>query len=294
MCGALLLAQTLHRVKQAVSSDIKFSAIHAWTDSTVTLSWLTAPQVNLKVFVTNRLAKIKELIPSCQWRYVPSEFNTADCVSRGMFPKEIINYKLYWSGPEFIKIPTDQWKNTNFQPVPVCQLPELKPTIIKTPLLVTDISIEGEWLKRFSSFAKLQRVIAYMCRFTKCTRKRDSYSGYLRSSELEEALMLSVQFTQQLHFEKLFRDLTISDSGTSISGTLSRLSPYICVDSHGIIRVGGRLRHPKKDVKFRNPILLSQLLQSSEYLAALQSRSKWIKREENISVGNLVLLHSPN
>lgn len=68
LCGALLLAQTIHRLIN-LFQDINIDAIHSWTDSQVVLSWLTSPQSYFKIFVTNRLAKISELIPSCQWHY---------------------------------------------------------------------------------------------------------------------------------------------------------------------------------------------------------------------------------
>lgn len=65
LCGALLLTQVLHRLMNTFQNNIPISAIQAWTDSSIVLSWLTSPHSSFKIFVTNRLAKIAELIPSC-------------------------------------------------------------------------------------------------------------------------------------------------------------------------------------------------------------------------------------
>lgn len=57
LCGAQLVAQTLHRVQTTLDSRFSIKDIHAWTDSTVVLSWLISQQVDFKTFVTNRLKR---------------------------------------------------------------------------------------------------------------------------------------------------------------------------------------------------------------------------------------------
>ncbi|XP_050440079.1 uncharacterized protein LOC126845475 [Adelges cooleyi] len=69
LCAALLLATTLNRVRTCL--DINISNIYAWTDSTVVLSWLTVSQKSFKVFVTNRIAKIQQLLPD--WLYLAKQ-----------------------------------------------------------------------------------------------------------------------------------------------------------------------------------------------------------------------------
>lgn len=116
LCGALLLAQTLHRLMNTFL-DLTITDVHAWTDLRVVLSWLTSSQSSFKMFVTNRLAKISELIPSCQWHYVAFEQNPAYCVSRGLFPSKLINHELYWQGPSFLMLDDTDWSNTLFEPL---------------------------------------------------------------------------------------------------------------------------------------------------------------------------------
>ena len=44
LCGALLLAQTLHHVQSVLSTEVSISRLRAWSDSSVVLSWLTTDQ----------------------------------------------------------------------------------------------------------------------------------------------------------------------------------------------------------------------------------------------------------
>jgi len=122
--GSLLLAQVLHRLMNTFQNNILVLAIQAWTDSSIVLSWLTSPHSSFKIFVTNRLAKIAELLPNCHWRHVVSELNPTDCVSRGLFSSQVPNQHLYWQGPGFLQLPESEWPITSFKPMPASQLPE--------------------------------------------------------------------------------------------------------------------------------------------------------------------------
>lgn len=165
LCGALLFAQVLHRVQETLSSALRLSSIHAWTDSNVVLSWLKNSQIKYKIFVTNRLNKINELIPTCQWHHVSIFQNPADCVSRRMFPKEALAHRLCWEGPSWLYESIDEWSSTKFQLLAPHEVPEQANYTLSTVTLST-ITGDPEWFHRFSSLIKLQRVISYVHRFS--------------------------------------------------------------------------------------------------------------------------------
>lgn len=73
------------------------------TDSAVVLSWLTREQNQFKVFVTNRVAQIKMLVPECEWAHVGTKDNPADPASRGMLPKDLLSCTQYLVGPKFLR-----------------------------------------------------------------------------------------------------------------------------------------------------------------------------------------------
>lgn len=255
LCGALLLAQTLHRVLQNLGSMINLSGIHAWTDSTIVLSWLTAPQTQFKIFVTNRLQKISELLPSCQWHHVTTLQNPADCVSRGMYPNETLSHQVYWNGPEFLKQSVTCWASLKFNAVPCDQLPECKSNV-EAVHIATLPSIDITWLERFSTLTRLQRTLVQMRRFIARVRGLHVYSGFIRYEELEDALKVLAKITQFHVFHDLFIRLS-SNSDTVIPPALARLAPFI--DTDGLIRVGGRIRNSNETEDFKCPILLPKI-----------------------------------
>ncbi|GFU28486.1 integrase catalytic domain-containing protein [Trichonephila clavipes] len=80
--AAVLLAKVVHRVKQALKLNVTNTFL--WSDSMIVLSWIRKESYQLKTFVANKIATIQEMTSSEQWRYVATEDNPADFVSRGM------------------------------------------------------------------------------------------------------------------------------------------------------------------------------------------------------------------
>ena len=107
LCGALLLAKLLNHITRIL--EILMIDLYAWTDSTIVLSWLTGSPCRFKTFVGNRVSQIVDLLPPDRWRHVIGIENPADCASRGLFPSELINHHLWWSGPDWLRSSSDQW-----------------------------------------------------------------------------------------------------------------------------------------------------------------------------------------
>ncbi|XP_008179890.1 uncharacterized protein LOC103308389 [Acyrthosiphon pisum] len=248
LCGALLLAQTLRRVHSNLSSIIHISSIHAWTDSTVVLSWLTTQQVTFK------------------WRYVPSLQNPADCVSRGLLPDEALKHNLYWGGPSFLQQSPGSWTSSQFEKIPVTELPEQK-TVAETLHVSVTPTTENDWLDKFSSLTRLKRVIVYIRRFIvkarhklqqrnpthRCDEHPPMLTGFLGHEELREAQKTLVQITQHNHIPHLFY-LMPSSSSSIKPRSIAALTPFI--DGSGTIRVGGQLRRSSAPDNFKYPMLI--------------------------------------
>jgi len=56
LCGALLLAQLVNKVLKAVR--FKPEEVYYWTDSTIVLHWIKAPNKKWNTFVANRTGEI--------------------------------------------------------------------------------------------------------------------------------------------------------------------------------------------------------------------------------------------
>lgn len=95
LCGAFLLTKLLSHVGNALQISIENIA---WIDSIIILNWLDGNPRRFKTYVSNRVSFIISLIPSKSWNHVKDEQNPADCASRGLYPKELIDHKLWWHG----------------------------------------------------------------------------------------------------------------------------------------------------------------------------------------------------
>ncbi|GFX13010.1 integrase catalytic domain-containing protein [Trichonephila clavipes] len=100
LCAVVLLAKLVHRMKQA----LKFNATNTflWSDSMIVLSWIRKESYQLKTFEANMISTIQERTSSEQWRYVSSEDNPADFVSREMESLKLKTCELWWNGPKFL------------------------------------------------------------------------------------------------------------------------------------------------------------------------------------------------
>ena len=149
LCGAHLLTQLLYHVQHVF--NLPLNSVYAWT---IVLSWLVGNPRRFKTFVGNRISRIVELISPDRWRHVNGTDNPADCVSRGLFPSELLNHYLWWNGPEWLKLPSTDWPKLSTIP-DVGPSNEEREVCIhttlhqKTPLIPLD---------RFSDFTRFKYV----------------------------------------------------------------------------------------------------------------------------------------
>ena len=96
-----------------------------------------------------------------------------------------------------------------------------------------------ELLRRFSSYKKLQRVIAYCCRFINIKVKKAIIHGPLTVKELEESKLRILAITQEEAFPRELADLQAKED----LDKKNHLSLNTFLRTDGLLRVGGRLRN---------------------------------------------------
>ncbi|UYV63002.1 hypothetical protein LAZ67_2002805 [Cordylochernes scorpioides] len=96
-----------------------------WSDSTTALSWIKK-EIECRVFVRNRVREIQATTNLNDWRFVPSQLNPADLLSRGCPPSQFVQSR-WWEGPEWLKKPKEFWPNSEFSINPK----EIKEMLIK-------------------------------------------------------------------------------------------------------------------------------------------------------------------
>lgn len=107
LCGVVWLC----RLMQNVRTSMQFSdySTTCWTDSTIVLAWIKGNPTRWSVFVANRVAEIQRNLPFEHWHHVPTEFNPAECASRGVPPEHLAAHALWWSGPQWLAQTQDCW-----------------------------------------------------------------------------------------------------------------------------------------------------------------------------------------
>lgn len=262
LCGAELLSKLIQKVKSAIKQEIQRTVL--WTDSSIVLAWIKNTTNKYKVFVANRLASIKRNSEDAEWRHVRTHQNPADHISRGLMPKQLMENDLWWSGPEFLKLPENEWPN---------QKSNEKSTVENSFLnqyLMTSSTENQEkdafqLVKKFSSTGKMTRVLAYVYRFCTSTRTKDKtqrLQGPLKVSELTHAFNSIVKSVQTSSFNIEIKELNESNTvhnnprkpKISKRSVLQPLNPFI--DAKGLLRVGGRIDRSTVSYNSRHPIIL--------------------------------------
>ena len=108
LLASVILSRFMNTVQEALNTIYKFEEIHYWTDSKAVLFWLKGNK-ELKQFVANRKSEVLSLSKSANWHHCLGIDNPADIGTRGMLPSELLQSKLWWTGPEQLKGPKENW-----------------------------------------------------------------------------------------------------------------------------------------------------------------------------------------
>lgn len=250
LMAALLLVRLAARVVTAL--ELSSSSIFLWTDSSVTLTWITSHPSRWKDFVRNRVSSIQELLPNASWNFVRGKENPADCASRGLRPSQLIHHDLWWNGPSWLSKQQLSWPSGKFKPA---RLEHLEERTGKGIIAVVHQSSYWDLLDKYSSLTKLLRITAICRRFIMRLKRveRSSLNYPLTPMELEESRIFWVQTIQKAWFSGEIQTLQRGE-GLPRSNPMVRLTPF--VDQQGLLRVGGRLHHAEMDAEAKHPVIL--------------------------------------
>jgi hypothetical protein len=261
LCGGVLLSHVMETVQESLKIDIQ--SVHAWTDSTVVLAWLSSPSSRWKTFVGNRVAEIQGIIPAENWKHVKGVENPTDCASRGIDPSELASHPLWWSGPEWLSKEDPNPQYSAPEPDEDAVNEEMRKTVF-----VNQVSTQIPFrslIHSVSTLKTLKKITACWVRFVCNARVRVLQrkglpvgdlvhrSGELNTKELDDALLLWVKHVQRTEFSSEVKALKEKKPVHSKS-KLRSLNPYL--DSSQLLRVGGRLKHSSLPADQKNPILL--------------------------------------
>jgi len=92
LCAAFLLAKLYQEVSKALGDRV--GNVCLWSDSMVVIGWIRSCPSTLKIFVANRISKIRQFAMQESWYHVASKENPADILSRGTTAELLKNNSL--------------------------------------------------------------------------------------------------------------------------------------------------------------------------------------------------------
>lgn len=246
LCAALLAAQLTQKCIESI--EINFDRVYYWSDSTIVLCWLKGEPIQWKTFVGNRVSEIQILTNIDSWHHANSQDNPADLISRGLNGSSLVANEFWWKGPK--------WLESNDLQMYLNSTPECKSNDILEKRILAHITIVHEFdiISKYSTFKKLQRVIAYVLRFPFNLKSKKRELNHLTSNELENAVVVILKLAQKQSFSEEYNLLLQSNP-------VGRKSPLLCLDpfmdERGLIRLGGRIQQSNCNYDKKHPIILS-------------------------------------
>ena len=271
LCGAHLLAKLLHHVQETFC--LPTSSVYAWTDSMVVLSWLVGNPRRFKTYVGNRISHISQLIPPDQWNHVPGPENPANCASRGLYPSELLDHKLWWIGPVWLTSPPSEWPQRS-DILPQEHSDEIRQSCHQA---ITDSTSPLVHFDQYSSFNRLKRITAWILRFIHNCHNKERHKKvhpHLTTEELAKAEMYWISLLQKDHFSVEIKSLK-GNATIPESSPLFTLHPFL--DSDGLIQVGGRVQNADISYNSKHPVIfhgkhsITSLMISSEHIRLLHA-----------------------
>lgn len=248
--GALLLSELVNKCLNSMQID---TTVKLFCDSKIVLAWITGSKQRDDIFVNNRIKQIRELSSKDQWFYVATKDNPADCATRGLPPSKMKTFKLWWDGPSWIQEPHEKWVNYGVHQ-------ELSSDVAQSYTITqqTQTNEEDMWykiLRRYSSFNKTIRMVAYLTRFkNNCQQKHEQRtSGAITVEEFDYARIIVIKALQK---EVYYDEIKSLKAGKALNAKSHILNLTPCLDKRGLLCVGGRIQESNTSDEFKSPILM--------------------------------------
>jgi hypothetical protein len=255
LCAATLMSRLLAKIRDVLTCRV--DDVTLWTDSMIVLFWIASEASEKSVFVGNRAAVCQELSVGCSWRHCSSQDNPADKISRGMAPDEIQECRIWWNGPEFLKLPEDAWPETRLEIVGEDK-EERDKEMRRTFVSVASNPLLELIETRFSSMQKVINTIAYLRRLAFDVECR---TPPLSIAEKDYALDFIVRWLQKSllsdEYKFLLAQIEKPEPNRKFppKSPLHQLAPFM--DDRKIICVGGRIgASPALTAQQKHPMIL--------------------------------------
>ena len=225
-------------------------------DAQIVLSWILTKNIktsNKNVFAKNRLTEIissqgdiKDVYNlNVVFKYVPTELNPADLITRGMSDKDFTKNLEFWQrGPEFFRDSQLNWPLRQLGCLSNSNKSLMCTTLTDNTAETTIIPVD-----KYSDLNKLFRVTALVFKFISILKKSDV------TEHLELARKYWFKIEQRKHLVDETKFLNDYKKSVNVPKNVTNLNLFL--DNDGIMRSKGRIDKCEQfSYDVHNPILL--------------------------------------
>ncbi|XP_060871338.1 uncharacterized protein LOC132945583 [Metopolophium dirhodum] len=207
-------------------------------------------QLAIKVASAWDVDQILEITDPKQWRYVKTEENPADLVSRGVKPHDLDVCSKWWNGPVWLSQARDKWNVVDTPTQDISELPEQRPNQL-TLLAVDPLK---NIMTKYSTWSRLLRAVAWILRFVKyvISKRQAQQTRYLSVRDLRDAENFLIRRAQAEEFGEEIKALN-DQKEIPHSSKLHALNPVI---RNELLVVGGCLTNANISEEQKRPIVL--------------------------------------
>ena len=230
--------------------ELKISNLvgHYWSDSMITLGYIQNDTKRFRIFVSNRVQRIRSSTKKEQWCYVDTKENPADHASRGLTVEDVDAVNQWFQGPDFLWREENQWKKqTVLDPLPNDDPEIRKPISVQASIVKGSSYVITKLEERLSSWKRVIRVIATMLKFYKRCKQKQKINLSFSVEDTKEAEQIIIKLIQEKYMSKEIENISQPANTAKLVkkklGNIWKLDPFM--DSIGILRVGGRLSKAK-------------------------------------------------
>jgi Pao retrotransposon peptidase/Protein of unknown function (DUF1759)/Family of unknown function (DUF5641)/Integrase zinc binding domain len=238
------------RLAKFITEEMKFP-IHRtifWSDSTTVISWIRSEGKRFQSFVSHRVGEIWELTKVEEWKWLPTDQNVADELTRSANPCNWSPTSRWINGPAWLRKSEEYWPKEKSRPPNQADLEE-KRQVLKLQEVVNPIQIE-----RFSKWWRLIRATAFLLRYVKKLQKKSAHNGEgLGVDEIAEAEMW---WWRKAQHEMYAEEIQAIKNQEPIGKRSKLHNISLMLDNFGILRVRGRLDNANIPTVMKQPVIL--------------------------------------
>lgn len=195
-----------------------------------------------------------------QWKYVPTNLNVADEMTRFDNPCNWSQSSRWINGPDFLYKPESEWPSQDRVKKKGPQL-EMRKQYVMSMGENQGSLID---LSRFSNWWRLLRTTAYLLRYFEKTRRSSPHSGIgIHVMEIQSAENYWWKLVQQQFYND---ELCALRNKLPISKKSKLYKINLILDDEGIMRVKGRITNADIPMSLKHPVVLDKRSQFTRLL----------------------------